>query len=399
MYTLNKDNPAFFDSSKLQSEFVRQATICHGCRLCFNYCPAFPKMFQYTDKKGPSKLTLEDLFDVASDCFHCNMCYVNCPYTPPHEFNMDFPHLMAWAWLYYKSKTGLTLRDRLFEMLDTATLVRPIAKKFLEGGKQFMGISPDAPPLRLADRSFLKTVKPKKIEKPVAKVVLFHTCLVENFYPEIGEDVVEVLNALNIEVVTDNFACCGAPMLDVGDATQLKKNAEKNFKMLKEYMDKGYDVVSPIPTCTLMLTKEYKYILDREPIKVYDIMEYLMKLRKEGKISWNGEIPKNVFYHTPCHLKYLKVGLPGVQAMRTLKLNVEMSNMGCSGIDGGWGLRNYSKAKVVGAKMMDAFANSKADIFATECPLAGLQIEKASGRRAVHPISLLKEVIKNNPSK
>ncbi|MEM1859420.1 MAG: glycerol-3-phosphate dehydrogenase, partial [Metallosphaera sp.] len=68
MYTLNKDNPAFFDSSKLQSEFVRQATICHGCRLCFNYCPAFPKMFQYTDKKGPSKLTLEDLFDVASDC-------------------------------------------------------------------------------------------------------------------------------------------------------------------------------------------------------------------------------------------------------------------------------------------------------------------------------------------
>ncbi len=205
----------------------------------------------------------------------------------------------------------------------------------------------------MADRGFLKSVKPKKISNPVAKVVLFHTCLVENFYPEIGEDLVEVFNALNIEVAVDNFPCCGAPMLDVGDADRLKKNAERNYRMLMEYVNKGYDIVSPIPTCTLFLTKEYKYVLDREPIKVYDSMEYLMKLKKEGKIDWKGEIPKNVFYHTPCHLKHLKVGLPGVQAMRSLKLKVDISNMGCSGIDGGWGLRNYGKAKAVGAKMME----------------------------------------------
>ncbi|MEM0065083.1 MULTISPECIES: heterodisulfide reductase-related iron-sulfur binding cluster [Metallosphaera] len=399
MFTLNKENPLFFDSEKLQSEFIRQASVCHGCRLCFNYCPAFPKMFEYTDKKGPAKLVLEDLFDIASDCFHCNMCFVNCPYTPPHEFNMDFPHLMSWAWLYYKSKKGLSLRDRLFEMLDSASLVRPIAKKFLDNGKELMGISKEAPSLRIDDRGFLKEVKPREIKDPVAKVVLFHTCLVENFYPEIGKDVVEVFNKLNIEVRTDNFSCCGAPMLDVGDAERLKKTAERNYNILKKYVEMGYDVVSPIPTCTLMLTKEYQYILDKEQIKVYDVMEYLMKLKKEGKVNWSGEMEKKVFYHPPCHLKYLKVGVPGVQAMRSLRLNVEISNMGCSGIDGGWGLRNYDKAKVVGAKMMDAFAHKDAEIFATECPLAGLQIEKASGKKPVHPISLLKEAIKNDPSK
>jgi len=398
LYTLNKDNPSFFDTKKLQSEFVRQATVCHGCRLCFNYCPAFPKMFQYTDKKGPSNLTLEDLFDVATDCFHCNMCFVNCPYTPPHEFNMDFPHLMSWAWLYYKTKTGLSLKDRLFEMLDTANLVRPLAKKFLEGGKEFMGISPEAPSLRLADKGFISRVKPKRVEKPVAKVVLFHTCLVENFYPEIGEDLVDVYNSLGIEVVTENFSCCGAPMLDVGDAERLKKNAERNYRLISDYVKRGYDVVSPIPTCTLMVTKEYQYVLDTQPIKVYDAMEYLMKLKKEGKVDWKGELPKSVLYHSPCHLKFLKVGIPGVQAMRSLKMRVEMADKGCSGIDGGWGLRNYNKAKVVGAKMMDAFAHSEAEIFATECPLAGLQIEKASGKRAVHPITLLKEAIKSDKS-
>ncbi|MCI2413989.1 MAG: glycerol-3-phosphate dehydrogenase [Candidatus Aramenus sp.] len=390
MYTLNKDNPTFFDESKLLSEFVRQSTVCHGCRRCFNYCPAFPKLFKFTDEKGPKALTLNDLFSVASDCFHCNLCYVNCPYTPPHEFNMDFPHLMSWAWLYYRTKSGIPLKDRLYEMLDMVKFARPIAKKFVRTLE-----SEEAPLLEVAEKGFRESVKVEKVENPKAKVVLFPTCLVDNFYPGIGQDLVYVYNRLGIEVEIGDFVCCGAPMLDVGDAVALKKNAEHNYKKLKEYVEKGYDVVSPIPTCTLMLTKEYQYILDKDPIKVYDAMEYLLKLKREKKIDFKGEFPKEVYYHAPCHLRYLGVGLPGVQIMRSLKAKVEIADKGCSGIDGGWGLRNYSKAKVVGAKMMDAFAQSKAEVFSTECPLAGLQITKASGKRPLHPIQVLKEVLSN----
>ena len=81
--------------------------------------------------------------------------------------------------------------------------------------------------------------------------------------------------------------------------------------------------------------------------------------------------------------------------MRKLGAKVEISDKGCSGIDGGWGLRNYEKARVVGSKMMNAFAENKADIFMTECPLAGLQIQKASKRQPLHPIQILKEVLSN----
>lgn len=393
MYSLNKDNPDFFNRQKLESEFIRQATVCHGCRRCFNYCDVFPKMFKLTDQKGPKALTLDDLFELSKDCFHCNLCYVNCPYVPPHEFNMDFPHLMEWAWLLYRTERGIPLKDRLYEMLDFAGLARPLAKSMVKGL-----VSEDAPQLRVADKGFLSTVKKKKIENPKAKVVLFHTCLVENFYPEIGHDLVEVYNKLGIEVETTNFRCCGAPMLDVGDAEMLKRNAEYNYNLMKKYVEQGYDVVSPIPTCTLMLTKEYKYILDKEPIKVYDAMEYLLKLRREGKIDIKGELGKSIFYHAPCHLRYLGVGLPGVQLMRSVKGKVEIADKGCSGIDGGWGLRNYHVAKRIGAKMMDAFAQSNADLLVTECPLAGLQIEKASGRRPLHPIQVLKEAMKSDKS-
>ncbi|AWR96306.1 glycerol-3-phosphate dehydrogenase [Acidianus sulfidivorans JP7] len=391
MYTLNKDNPDFFNTDKLNSEFIRQASVCHGCRRCFNYCDVFPKMFKFTDEKGPKALTLDDLFEISKDCFHCNMCFVNCPYTPPHEFNMDFPHLMSWAWLFYRNKKGIPLKERFYEWLDFAGLVRPLAKEMIKSLE-----SKDAPELKIADEGFLSTVKPKDIQNPKAKVVLFHTCLVENFYPEIGKDLVEVYNKLGIEVKTERFKCCGAPMLDVGDATALKNNAEYNFNLLKKYVDEGYDIISPIPTCTLMLTKEYKYILDKDPVKVYDAMEYLLKLKREGKIDIKGNIGKSIFYHTPCHLRYLGVGLPGVQLMRGVKGKVEITDKGCSGIDGGWGLRNYSKAKRIGSKMMEAFSQANAELLVTECPLAGLQIEKASGRKPLHPIQVLKEVINNS---
>ena len=72
--------------------------------------------------------------------------------------------------------------------------------------------------------------------------------------------------------------------------------------------------------------------------------------------------------------------------MRSLGLKVETSNKGCSGMDGGWGLRNYETAKRVGSKMMDYFRESKADLLVTECPLAGLQIKR--GPRGGNPSTL-----------
>lgn len=391
MYSLNKDNPNFFDKSRLQSEFIRQSSVCHGCRRCFNYCPAFPTLFKLTDSKGVKALTLNDLYDVASECFHCNMCYVNCPFTPPNELNMDFPHLLEWGWLLLRREKGIPLKERLYEMLDMVNLARPIAPamvNFLE--------SPDAPKLKVAPKSFKSTFKRVKVDNPVAKVILFPTCLVDNFFVELGNDLVDVYSRLGIQVELGDFVCCGAPMLDAGDADSLKRNAEKNYSKILKYINEGYDVVSPIPTCTLMLTKEYQYVLDKEPVKVYDAMEYLMKLKKEGKIKMDYKIPLSAFYHAPCHLKYLGVGYPGVQTMRGLKIKVELADKGCSGIDGGWGLRNYDKAKVVGSKMMEVFSENKADVFVTECPLAGMQIEKASGRKPLHPIQLLKKAMEND---
>src|SRR5262249_34532421 len=72
--------------------------ICHGCRRCFNLCDSFPKLFDLVDN-SPNE-TLDDVAStdfkpVVDACTLCDMCFMTkCPYVPPHEFNLDFPHLM-----------------------------------------------------------------------------------------------------------------------------------------------------------------------------------------------------------------------------------------------------------------------------------------------------------------
>ncbi|MEM3670167.1 MAG: heterodisulfide reductase-related iron-sulfur binding cluster [Thermoprotei archaeon] len=399
MYSLDPSNPQFSDQSKLEKEFVRQSSVCHGCRRCFNYCTVFPSLFGLTDAKTPSKLVLDDLSTLSEQCFHCNLCYVNCPYTPPHEFAMDFPHLMEWGLLEHKSKSGISFLERAsgnMDLLPTLRKLGPLRLPVLSLSKKLIGIDPESPFPPVAKRGFLRNATKKDPEEPVARVVLFHTCLVENFYPELGQDLIDVYNFLGIQVELKPFRCCGSPMLDVGDAQRLKANAEYNFKLLEESASQGFDIVSPVPTCALMTWKEYPLILGKPSIKVYDSLEYLLKLKREKKVSFDKKMDQKVLYHAPCHLRYLGVGMPGVQLMRSLGADVTQVDQGCSGMDGGWGFKHYDVARQVGSKMMGTFRESSTDgsvIFSTECPFAGLQIQKASGKRPMHPLQFLKKAL------
>ena len=92
------NNPDFFDEDKLDKELRRVFDICHGCRRCFNLCDSFPRLFDLIDESKTGELDSVDSKDfepVVDACTLCDMCFMTkCPYVPPHEFNLDFPHLM-----------------------------------------------------------------------------------------------------------------------------------------------------------------------------------------------------------------------------------------------------------------------------------------------------------------
>ncbi|MEE3081154.1 MAG: (Fe-S)-binding protein, partial [Pseudomonadota bacterium] len=97
-YPLDWHSKEFYDRAALDEEARRQFDVCHGCRRCFNLCDSFPRLFDLIDESESGELdsvASDDFGPIIDGCTMCDMCFMTkCPYVPPHEFNLDFPHLM-----------------------------------------------------------------------------------------------------------------------------------------------------------------------------------------------------------------------------------------------------------------------------------------------------------------
>ncbi len=97
-HKIDWQSPEFYDPAAIEKEMHRVFDICHGCRRCFNLCESFPILFDLVDESPTLELDSVDPKDfklVVDECTLCDMCFMTkCPYVPPHEFNLDFPHLM-----------------------------------------------------------------------------------------------------------------------------------------------------------------------------------------------------------------------------------------------------------------------------------------------------------------
>ena len=100
-HPLNQDDPKFWDEDDLNKELERVYDICHGCRRCVSLCNAFPTLFDLVDESDTMEVdgvAVADYSKVVDQCYLCDLCYLTkCPYVPPHEWNLDFPHVMLRA--------------------------------------------------------------------------------------------------------------------------------------------------------------------------------------------------------------------------------------------------------------------------------------------------------------
>ena len=126
---------SFYDPIEIEKELHRVFDICHGCRRCFNLCDSFPILFDMVDESPTMELDGVDpanFKQVVDKCTLCDMCYMTkCPYVPPHEFNLDFPHLMLRFRAMEARQGDLKFADKQLAETDRngvlASLVAPIA--------------------------------------------------------------------------------------------------------------------------------------------------------------------------------------------------------------------------------------------------------------------------------
>jgi len=410
-FNFDLDDPKFYDEEALYEEAKRVYLKCKDCRMCVNFCPSFPALFDAVDSKHDNieALTKEELAKPLELCFHCKQCYFKCPYTPPHEWKLDFPHLsLRYKAIKFKNQ-GAKITDKL--MLDT-DLVGKLSVPFGKVVSKTMDIKPvrfimektagidqraKLPPINEHSfRSFLKdNLVP--VKNPVRKAVLFYTCLLNYNFLEKGKALLHVLYKNNIHIEVPEQNCCGIPFFDIGDLDSSIRKAKYNVDMMIDYVRNGYDVIVPVPTCALQLKHEYPLLL-RTPEakelseKVYEIGDYLFSLNQENLFNKDFKNPMGkIDYHIACHLKSLGVGYKSAALMRMIpNTKVRIVEI-CSGHDGTFGVKKdtFDMAVSVGKPLFENILNQKADLVVSDCPLAGNFIELNTSRTVKSPIEVL----------
>lgn len=416
--TYNTEDDLYWSEEALYKEIHRAFALCHSCRMCFKYCDAFPIMFSFIDahQDDVMKLTPEEIKQVVDACFQCKLCEVECPYTPKagHEFQLDFPKLMHRYQAIQLKPRSKTLRELILtNAAGLGVLFRasfglanvmnrfPPQRWLLEkiAGIHRKKLLPD-----YAQRTFEKeAVKNRWVKTDTdVEVVVFQTCYVDNNEPEIGKDLVEVLERNQVRYTCiKGLKCCGMPAWEIGDLETLRKNAHHNLNLMMPYVEKGAKVLAINPTCSMMMKREYVELLegaDKERAKqlseaIAEPAHFLWSIRKEERFNTDFKTHPGdtIAYHVSCHLRALGVGFRSRELLKQMP-NVKIKPvMECCGHNGTYAMKteSFEDSARLGKKAFDGMKKVEASTWATDCPLAAVQFKQFAGVKPLHPMSIL----------
>ena len=403
----------YYDQENLVSELERVFDICHGCRRCVSLCNAFPTLFDLIDESDTMEVDgveKADFCKVVDHCYLCDLCYMTkCPYVPPHEWNVDFPHLMLRAKAVNFKQGNTKLRDKVLtstrtvgnlagipivaQLVNAANKSQPL-RKLLE---KTAGIHADAPLPEFHSRSLRSRVKgkqpasatPEPAGGTTGKVALFVTCYCNRNTPRVAQDLIAVFEHNGIPVtLADKEECCGMPKLELGDLDAVERAKDVNIPRLMELVEQGWDIIAPIPSCVLMFKQELPLMFpDDENVErvrqaFYDPFEYLMIRHKEGKL--NTEFKQSlgrIAYHAPCHQRVQNIGLKTRDVLALVPdTSIDVIER-CSGHDGTYAVKTESHeiSTKICRPVVNKVKQAEAEHYVSDCPMAGAQIQNGMG--------------------
>ena len=425
-------NPDFYDEGLALAEMERVFDICHGCRRCVSLCQSFPTLFDLVDATDDGEvhgIKKEAYWSVVDQCYLCDLCYMTkCPYTPPHPWQLDFPHLMLRA-KAIKHRHGHVAASQKFLastdvhgqfagipiVVDVVNAVNK-TKAMRSQMNRRLGVHPDAWMPTLAEQRFrwgraMNNTQFTAIngQRTPGKVAIFATCYVNYNEPGIGADLIKLLdhNQIPYEIV-DKEQCCGMPKLELGDLDSVEKSWQANMPVLARYAKAGWAIVSAIPSCTLMFKQElplmFPHDADTQLVKkaMFDPFEYLIARHKDGllKIDFKAALGK-VSYHIPCHGRVQNIGKKTEEMFKLIgqtvavKLNTVER---CSGHAGTYGVKTptHPVAMKIGRPVFKSMAKDEPDFISSDCALAGHHIAQGMAQAGTpaqalqHPLSLVR---------
>ena len=422
------EDPAFYDPAAVEKELERVFDICHTCRRCFALCDSFPRLFDLVDESPTQELDGVDpkqFKSVVDACTLCDMCFLTkCPYVPPHEFNIDFPHLMLRHRAMEERQGKVAFADKQLAAIDRngtlAGLIAPVANWVTSQDNKTVGpmmraaagLHPDAALPTYASQPLVNLSAATPVLNRDApafgrKAVLYATCFGNYNAPDVGMDTRAVLARNGVETEVVYPACCGMPLLEQGRIADVAANAAKVAATMKDWIARGYDVIALVPSCALMLKFEWPLILPDDPDvavlarSTFDISEYIVGIaKKEGLAPGLAPTPATMTVHMACHARAQNMGQKAAEMLRLVpQASVKVIER-CSGHGGSWGFKQefFETGMKIGRPVARQAAQNGDGFVMSECPLAGVHIqqgiERLNGNEpkpvlVTHPIQIL----------
>jgi Fe-S oxidoreductase len=419
-------DPSYYDEQALDAELDRVFDICHGCRRCFSLCNAFPLLFDSIDATPSGELEGVERkvrWEVVDHCYLCDMCYMTkCPYVPPHPWNVDFPHLMLRAKAIRFRKGETRTRDRILSSTDLVGSIAGIpvvaqavnAVNRTAAGRRMLdaalGVHPQAPIPRYHSITGRRRVSrgpnpPANAQLGTGtrgQVALFATCYCNRNEPDLAEDLAAVFrhNAVPVTIVPKE-RCCGMPKLELGDLASIDEARRYNIPQLARMVDEGWDLVAPVPSCVLMFKQALPLLYPDDPevqkvrSAMFDPFEYLMLRHRAGLLRTDFKQPLGkVSYHVACHLRVQNIGLKTRDVLSLVPGTQVEPIERCSGHNGTYGVkREYRDVSMkIGRPVIGRVQSAAAAYYASDCPMAGRQIQSglAGAAEPTHPLKLLR---------
>ena len=418
-HVIDWKNPDFLNEEKFEEELRRVADVCHSCRRCVSLCNSFPTLFDLIDESKTFEVdgVLYEEFDSVIDhCYLCDLCFMTkCPYVPPHEWEIDFPHLMLRGKAIKNAKNKTIMRDKILTSTDylgkifSRTILSSIInmfnsiKIFRKVISKIFGIHQNAKLPKFVSKTAKELGLSRIYKNSKYKVAIFTTCYHNYNEPNVIQDYFDVLthNNVTVEVINDDN-CCGMPKLELGNIELVEKMMNKNLPKFEKYVDEGYLIVAPIPSCVLMYKQELPLLFPKNNnlLKVSkafrDPFEFLNILNKDGDLNTNfTKELGDISYQVACHQRVQNIGMLTKKILELVPGTTVNAIERCSGHDGTYGVKEetHEIAVKIARPITKEFKSADFSSFTSDCSLAAHHIENTLGniQAPEHPISLIKK--------
>jgi len=425
---MNQNLEDIFSFDKIQDDCVKCGKCIPVCTIHNVNADEVTSPRGFIDLLGAYKRGQLDLDknakDIFESCFLCTACVEVCPKSLPtdmiiEQVRSDIAKKYGIAW--YKKAFFLLLRHRwLNDIAFRLGYTFQTCGFKIKADIDSMHSRFNLPMLKtdrlfpsLMKKSFLNSHEENISNGGKRKVAIFIGCLANYNYKDVGEGLLEILEALEIDAfLAKSQKCCSAPAYFTGDFDTVDANAKFNIAYFESFSKDVEAIIVPEATCSAMLKIDYEHYFHDQPdwrararvvmAKVFMATEWLQHhTHLETLLASKKKDTKIVTYHDPCHARKMQ-GIheePRNLIRQNYKI-VEMSDPNaCCGFGGvTMQTEKYHFAQAAGKPKAAMIKNSGAEIVSAECSACRMQINNSMGVESEtvfkNPIELIAEALR-----